>query len=319
MTDKSPSLDDILIQASDWQARLWSEQATEQDHLACLAWRQANPLHEQAWQILQGFNQQFDEVPKPQQQVLLQQDNSKITDWIKKGSTFAVLLGLGYVVLQQDYLAMWTADYRSRTGEVKHIHLSDGTQLILASNSVASFDEDKRQIKLFKGQIFIETGHNNPDLSAIHVYSLDTTIEPLGTQFSIQNTKTQLAIAVYEGAVKISAPYIQPSMILNAGWQTQLGPGQQHIPQQPVNKLQLAWIQHKLVVEQMPLCDFLAEVANYRAGYINCSDDLQQYKVSGTYSLNNTNLILQQIVQTFPVQVNTYTNYLVTVNTRTSP
>ncbi|MCH4248292.1 FecR family protein [Acinetobacter populi] len=308
--------EEILLQASQWQARLWAEDASEDDQHACLNWRQAHPDHEQAWQLLNGFNQQFEQVPKQQQKILLGQDSPSLTEWIKKGSALCAILGIGFVIYQQHYLAIWTADYSTKVGEIRHIQLSDGTQLVLASNSAVDFDANTRKIDVLKGQIFVETGHKYPHLPALQVHSNNTVIQPLGTQFTVKQSKKDLAIAVYEGAVKISSDQINPAIILKSGWQVQFNPDQPQINPSPADSLQLAWIRNKLVVEQIPLCDFLKQVSEYHRGYIHCDQTLQTLKVSGTYSLDNTQQILEQMTQILPVQLNSYSDYIVTVKAK---
>lgn len=309
---------DILEKASEWQARLWSEEVSEQDHVDCNQWRAAHPEHEQAWQLLNSFNQKLEELPQDQHSVLLTQPSGQILQWIKGGSTLCAILGLTVFVYQQDYFALWTADYRKATGEVRTLELQDGTQLILASNSAVdvNFSDQQREIKLIQGQIFVETGHKYAQQPRLTVQSLKTTIEPMGTQFTVNNQNKNLNIAVYEGAVKISSAMIHPDMILRSGWQTTFDPKQPQAIYQPVDDLQLSWIRHKLVVEQMPLCDFLQEVSQYRSGYIYCDNTLQTLKVSGSYSLNDTDTILQQIAYILPVEINQYSPYLVTVKTQ---
>ena len=52
-----------IREATQWQARLWSEDATEEDIAACARWRQGDPAHEYAWQQLQQLQSRFDAVP----------------------------------------------------------------------------------------------------------------------------------------------------------------------------------------------------------------------------------------------------------------
>lgn len=308
--------EEILLQASQWQARLWAEDANEEDQQACLNWRQMHTDHEKAWQLLNGFNQQFEQVPKQQQKILLGQSSPSLAEWIKKGSALCAILGIGFVFYQQHYFAIWNADYSTKVGETRHIQLSDGTQLVLASNSAVNFNEKIRKIDILKGQIFVETGHKYTHLPALQVNSNNTVIQPLGTQFTVKQSKKDLAVAVYEGSVKISSDQIKPAIILKSGWQVEFDLEQPRIKPSPTDSLQLAWIRNKLVVEQMPLCDFLKEISEYHHGYIYCDSKLQSLKVSGTYSLDNTQQILEQMTQILPVQLNSYSDYIVTLKAK---
>lgn len=57
--------DKLIDQAASWMARLWSDDATKADQLACEAWRQAAPEHEQAWQNLLSVAERFNAIPTP--------------------------------------------------------------------------------------------------------------------------------------------------------------------------------------------------------------------------------------------------------------
>jgi transmembrane sensor len=66
-----------------------------------------------------------------------------------------------------------------------------------------------------------------------------------------------------------------------------------------------------LVAEQMPLCTFLKQIADYRSSYVLCDTALQQYSISGIYSLDHSAEILQQLPQLFPIKISTYGHYFV--------
>lgn len=306
----------ILEQASEWQARLWSEDVTVQDQEACMSWRHAHPEHERAWQFIHLFDQQFQHLSDQQQNILLDRPLGDLASLIKKGGMLCLVLGLTYFVHQQQYVSLWFADYTTQAGEVKNITLSDGTTLILDSNSAVDidFDQNERDIYLLKGQIFVKTGHQYNDLPPLHVHYFDVEIQPLGTQFTVANRQKNMQIGVYEGRVQIKSDKINPPLVLESGWQVRFNPDQPQLYPQKTDDLQLAWIDHKLIVEQMPICEFMQHLSTYRTGYIHCNSGLKNIKISGTYDLKQHEQILAELPHVLPLKIQHFTPYLISIS-----
>ena len=301
----------IFVQATEWQARLWSDQASSEDLAQCQQWRQQHPHHEQAWQILISFNQRFASIPKTQQQ-LLNPSQAQTSDWIKGGSALLCILAIGYVLWQQQLFALWLSDHRTGRAEVKQLQLADGTQLVLAANSALNINyaNGQRQIELIKGKVLVETGHKDPTLGPLQVWHQHLQVQPIGTKFTVAAQQQQVNIAVYQGKVQIQSDHLA-RFALPAGWQVSFDLNQAQPHRFPSDDLQLAWIKHKLVAEQMPLCQFLKQLAEYHSSYIMCDSALEAYKISGTYSLDRNDEILQQLPQLFPIQIKSYGHYFI--------
>lgn len=313
----SPIRQEILEHASEWQARLWSEQATQQDINDCLEWRQAHPEHELAWQFVSQFDQKLQNLSLNQQNILLDRPLGNIASYIKKGGTLCLMLGLSLWIYQQNIINLWFTDYRTQVGEIKHIHLSDGTTIIIDSNSAVNVDfkNKERDIFLVKGQIWVETGHKYQRLSPLHVHYNDVEIQPLGTQFTVSGRSKDIQVAVYEGRVKIKSEKINPPLILESGHRVIFNPQAPQFHYKKTDEFDLTWTQNKLIVEQMPLCEFMQHLANYRTGYIYCDSSLQNLKVSGTYDIKQSDQILHNLSQILPIKVHYFTPYLVRVST----
>ena len=54
----------IVQQAARWMARLWSDDASDEDQAECARWRAAHPHHDLAWQRLQAFEGKLHSVPR---------------------------------------------------------------------------------------------------------------------------------------------------------------------------------------------------------------------------------------------------------------
>ena len=53
----------IVQRAAEWMARLWADDASDEDRAACARWRAEHPRHELAWGRLQAFDDKLRSVP----------------------------------------------------------------------------------------------------------------------------------------------------------------------------------------------------------------------------------------------------------------
>jgi transmembrane sensor len=74
-----------------------------------------------------------------------------------------------------------------------------------------------------------------------------------------------------------------------------------------------AWSEGMLVASDMPLGEFLGELARYRAGRISCAPEVAHLRVSGTYPLGDTERILGALQRALPIRVRFFTRYWVSV------
>ncbi len=54
----------IVQRASEWMARLWSGEASDDDKAACEQWRTLHPDHERAWNRLQVMEDKLHGIPR---------------------------------------------------------------------------------------------------------------------------------------------------------------------------------------------------------------------------------------------------------------
>ena len=74
-----------------------------------------------------------------------------------------------------------------------------------------------------------------------------------------------------------------------------------------------SWADGVLYAEQMPLADFLAELARYRPGLLRCDPAVAGLRVSGAFQLRDTDKILHALAATLPLRIARHTRYWVTV------
>lgn len=311
MKDDS-QLSDPINQACLWVARLWADDASNADHEACQQWREADPQHEQAWQQLMSLQTQLRSLPDRQigSKVLRSRSGLSRRHILTIGG-----IGLGVSALGIDRFYASVASgttYATSTGEIRHISLEDGTQLVLNTTSEVqvNYDEHTRRVLLLKGEVRIET---SPDVRPFSVVSRDALLQPLGTRFSVRQSGDDSQLKVYEGSVRVSPLLIskKPEVIPSGNGVT-FSMTKISLPF-AIDFSSEAWTQHRLAVANMPLTQFVNELSRYRTGYLRISPDLHSLTVTGIFSLDDTDRVLQQLTEILPVSVHYFSPYWVTV------
>ena len=148
-------------------ARLWSDDASEQDRADCARWRAQHPDHERAWQTLLAFEDKLAGV-QPQagghalRRAVSGTGRRRAMRLLGLG---ALLAGSGYALRGTDAWRGATADYHSGTGEIRALTLPDGTRLTLSTGTAIDlrFDANARLVLLLAGEILVATA---PDPAA---------------------------------------------------------------------------------------------------------------------------------------------------------
>jgi transmembrane sensor len=317
----TPAIDQSIVQeAARWMARLWSEHASEADHAACAQWRQQRAEHELAWQRLLIMEQKLLSIPDPAARKTLHTAAPKRAVNRRKALQMLGLLvavgGAVQVVRRSDTWRLLSADYASAVGEIREIVLPDGTQVVLNTNSAIDIDFNgtQRRILLRAGEILVTTAKDTaPAHRPLSVHGRDGAVYALGTRFIVRQDAHQTDVAVLQGAVEI-CPALAPTLRLrlDAGQRADFSQRAIGTPGEIPENL-ASWSRGVLVAEQMPLADFLAAVGRYRSGMLRFAPELGDMKVSGVFSLRDTDRALLNLTLALPVQLSYRTRYWVTV------
>ena len=318
--DRQPLDPSIVEQAIAWHVLLLSGHADEAQRAACEAWCHAHETHERAWQRIAGLGRDMraahSGLAPPLALGILRQAAGSSRRIVLKSIAGLGLLG-GSLLLARETRRQtgWGADYRTATGERQRIVLADGTQLLLNTASAVDlrFDAKIRQLRLLTGEILIETAAD-PLGRPFRVITDSGRVEPIGTRFTVRQTGTDVAVAVLEGAVDIHPEHGQ-TLRLQAGEQTRFDRNGSAAPL-ALQSGREAWTDGMLVVERMPLGEFVAELDRYRPGKLRCDPAIAELRVSGTYPLDAPDQVLALLAETLPIQIDYFTRYWATVKPR---
>lgn len=325
------AVDVLERQAFDWLVRLQSQPDSTDTERDCAAWRNAHPTHEQAWQAVQHtyalLRQSIRRLPLDEPAVMAQALD-RAAQRMDRRKTLHRLAAVLFVATPTAWVAQrefpWQrvgADYATATGVRQGVTLPDGTQLWLNTDTAArlKFDSTQRLLLLDRGEMFIASGRDAASTThrPLRVQTRQGLFEALGTRFSVRLLEDRSPAAsqlrVEQGAVRMQPRRAgAASTVVKAG-QSQLmtDAGSSVTTSPPMDPH--GWMDGMLVVNDMRLADFLAEVGRYRPGHLGWHDEVADLRISGTYRLDDTDRILAILPESLPVEVVLRTRYWATV------
>ncbi|OWT68174.1 MULTISPECIES: FecR domain-containing protein [unclassified Achromobacter] len=312
----------VLQEAIAWMLRLdhqtshatdAAEDTKEADRAAWRQWLERHPDHRRAWDQLGAIDACFtDAVDTPARQALLRSAGDPLKRrrarraGIGTALCIALLAGAAWLANQELPLRYAMADYTSRTGEFRNVTLADGTQIALDSRSAFDVDEraDQRVLHLRAGRIQVRTGHG--DNRALVVMTDDGKLLPQGTLFTVdlRAPADGTALSVQESAV-LAQPRLRDAqrmvpagrrVILHADRVDEAGAAERD-----------DWAGGMLVVENASLGEVVDILGRYRLGHISLAAGLAGQRVSGSFSLRDTDLALATLARTLDLTVSRHT------------
>ena len=303
-----------LQQAAEWFAVLRDEQAEENDKIAWQAWLKASPLHQSAWAEVESIHTPFQELTSIAHKPAAHQALSRPTSRRQA----LKLLGFGSIAFAsgmllkrfspwQDWITTLTAQadiHRPEPGKTGIVTLADGGKLWLNAGSLATveYGYSLRRITLAAGEILVQSGHDTT--SPARPLVVDTRhgrMTALGTRFTVQQQAEHTLLAVYEGQVAISPKHASP-IVISAGWQTQFDTHRVSHPAK-ASAAREAWTRGILIADNRRLDDFIQELGLYYPGKLSVSPSAAHLRLMGAYPFNDVHLVLDEITNTLPVQI----------------
>ncbi|MBH2810437.1 fec operon regulator FecR [Serratia liquefaciens] len=304
----TPEQRQALKMAAQWFALLCDENVTEHQRQQWQAWHQQNEDHRWAWQRVEALQSQLQGVPgKFSYRTLDQAGRQSTLDRRTLLKSLLLLLGVGWLGFQSPLGRELRADYRTATGEIKPIVLSDGSQLVLNTASAVDvrYSAEKRLILLHSGEISLITGRDD---RPFWVESRQGAMRALGTHFLVRENDDQTQLTVLEHAVEAQlAQFPQEKRRVNAGEQISFSAAA--FGQQQAAGNGDSWTRGVLSVSQWRLDQVLAELARYRHGRLDCDPAIAGLRVSGSFPLKEPDRALLLLSQTLPIRLQSFTRY----------
>nr|WP_209012794.1 FecR domain-containing protein [Pseudomonas gregormendelii] len=275
-----------MDQALDWLIVLGSP--SEDQSQAFQAWLAADPLNAQAFAEAQAIwdgpqvmlSAQTLAARPPKVTVL-----SRLRPHWKPLATAAVLI-LGLFSFSNLPIRL-QADHLTVVGERQRLQLEDGSKVLLNTNSAFSstINDQQRIARLYQGEAFFEVAVNRGQALEIDAGPVKASVRD--TAFAVRYLDGVAQVQVQRGDVDLRATRDDARVRLSAGESIRIGPNGFDRPAKLDAATELAWVQGRLVFENCPMSQVLAELRRYYPGWIiNNNEQLADINVTGNYRLD---------------------------------
>lgn len=226
-----------------------------------------------------------------------------------------VLAGLAVgsvaLVLSFDELSiLWRADFRTGTGETRHVDLADGSHVELAPASAIGVDYSgaERKLALLEGEAFFEAAPNPARPFVVRVAG--GSIIALGTAFDIALEDSRATVTVTRHRVAVTSR--GETRILGEGQQSTYGPGLSITTPTKVDARDAtAWRRGKLVFVNRPLAEVITTLARYHRGYLTVLGKARELRVTGVFEAGDPIGVVRAMESALGIRATRLTDYVV--------
>ncbi|WPN97256.1 FecR family protein [Pseudomonas sp. MUP55] len=277
--------DAAMDQALDWLIAMQCPQPGQ--HAAFQAWLAESPTHAHAFSKAQAA---WGGAPVHSAAVALAAPRKpsawrRVKPHWKPLATAAVLL-LG-LFSSSNLPVRLQADHLTVVGERQRLQLDEGSNVLLNTNSAfsSSIKDHQRIARLYQGEAFF-------DIAPARGLPLEIDAGPVrasvqDTAFAVRYLDGEAQVQVQRGDVDLSNTFDDARVRLSAGESIRIGPKGFGQPAKLDAGKDLAWVQGRLVFENCPMSEVLAELRRYYPGWIvNTNDKLASVAVTGNYRLD---------------------------------
>ncbi|MFT7008372.1 MAG: transmembrane sensor [Colwellia sp.] len=310
-------------EASIWLVRLDNGNLSEQSRKELKTWLSVDKRHPIALRAMTDIWDDMDEVL-----MLINDDSSKN---ISFGSLLKPIFQPVMLAASVSFLAIiiWLAmptnmnmqknSYATLIGQQITTTFDDGSIIHLNTNSriETQFSDEKRIIKLIKGEALFEVAHD-PNRPFI-VYAGDRLVQAIGTKFVIHLKSENIQVTVTDGKVKMSKVALNTKLTdieelnnttikkndvyIAKGEKvivvTDQVPKLTRIKPESI-KRELSWIDGKLIFVNEELFDVIQEINRYVDIEIVLKDpSLHKTKISGRFNLEDSEALIEAIEISF--------------------
>lgn len=286
--------DAIANEARRWYARLFSPDCAEDEREAFRRWQAADPGHAAAYARVERLMGRVDELRDDWAIRLAARDalreGPRRPPW-KRVAAAALAASLALVVGMVALRTFRSADvpvqrYATAVGEQRNVTLADGTVLVLDTGTQVEvgYSARTRRVTLAAGRAQFDVAHDAG--RPFVVQALGGTVTALGTRFQTDIRDGTVVVALLEGSVAVESS--------TGGRHSQLAPGEQLVYNASGTRWDKApasleaangWTEGKLVFDDAPLPELVAEVNRYASTRLRIGDPaLESLHISGTFS-----------------------------------
>jgi transmembrane sensor len=316
-----PEPDDAAVdQAILWLTQLSSGLASEEERRAYRDWCAQHPQNALAAHRLEGIFSRFDGLPAEPARAALESQCPPRRKAIKLALTVALLLTGGGLISQLPQAQYWNADYRTAAGERRVVELADHSTLTLNSGSAVNirYDGHERRIDLLAGEVLVQVAHiADPASQPFAVHTGDGEARALGTRYLVQRKSGATVVTVLESAVRAGSADGSSSRTVLPDQRVRITGNAVSTPQAVDAEQAASWVRGRLVADNAPLSEVLAELSRYRHGLLRYdAAQMDALRVSGVFALDDGDRTLATLQALLPITVEHYTPLLTVVSVK---
>lgn len=306
---------DPLQAASEWYVRLNDPDLSEQDRQAFAHWQAASPGNREAWARIERISAPFAGLSPALGRAVLQQHAPGRREAFKKLGLLLAIGGGATLAWQQAPWQPLLADQSAGRGQRRTVTLPDGTVLVLNSNTAIDirYSDSERTVALLEGEVMVETGHGGNAAVPFRVQTRRGSLTALGTRFAVRDHDDHVSLDVFEHAVRIQpAAEDAPARVISAG-ETARFDRHAVLDVRPLQPGADLWVHGVLSVNDMPMKDFLSELARHHRPLLRCDASLERLPVSGAFPVDDLDAILASLRDTHGLRIQYFTRYWITL------
>lgn len=319
------TMNTIDDEASLWLVKLDNGNLSEQSRSAFKIWLSADERHLVALKSMADIWNDLDEVLM----MINDEDSSEdISLWPILTPVFKPIL----LAASVSFLAVfiWLAmplnvekqSYATLVGQQMDATFEDGSIIHLNTNSSieTEFSDEKRIIKLIKGEALFDVAHD-PNRPFI-VYAGDRLVQAIGTKFVVHLESKNIQVTVTDGKVKMSKVALDTTLSdikeLNSATiknddifiakgekvvtNSNQTPKLTHIKAENIER-ELSWLDGKLIFDNERLFDVIKEINRYDNIEIVLKDpSLHDIRISGRFDLGDNEALIEAIELSFNIK-----------------
>ncbi len=326
-TNPVPSDAEIRAEARRWFLILQDNPSRFQ-RAACHRWRLSHPAHEEAWIAIEAVwqdtavpgQQLADKEADTLAQYLAAMDNNRHRHNRRRrmatgGAVCMLLLLLTAGWLQNpSWIENFSADQVSARGERRVVALADGSKVLLDADSAFRVDitAEHRRVHLLRGGAFFDV------VSSATPFIVETeagNVRVLGTQFDVRLLDNSAVVTLARGSVAVSSNGQPQATIIKPGQQVAFSEQGVETPTKVDLQDAMGWHAGRFTFYRARLADVVREVGRYRQGRIIMpSATLAEQRVTGSFSLADTDKALDALQASVGFRMHKMTNYLVIIS-----
>lgn len=328
-----PKMKDVELAASEWIMRLDDGDVSAEDIAAFQVWCNDSDLNRITYERLQSLWGDFDAVDTLndyavaseadiQSDVISVARKRRIVNTLAIAAVFLIcILGASFV-LQVEEVPNQTplVAYHTKVGQQKNIVLSDGSSIILNTDSLVevSYSDTDRTIQLVKGEAYFDV---TPDKHRpFSVYAGKGIVTAVGTAFSVHLVNNLVDVVVEEGKVVLASAQssvnqvthddvIETLIEVKAGQRAVFDEEVQNVDPIGASALEreLVWRDGMLNFTGEPLSDVISEMGRYTDIEVLILDkELRDLPIAGYFKIGELEALFEALEIMANIEIERY-------------